>query len=220
MKAAAFFDIDGTIVRCQTQEKLIQFIIQNKMISVFEVFPFLFWFYLYKLGLIRGETDNVRRRAYALLSRYPSDEIDCVIQKVYELWVRPTINSHILERIKWHKDQNHYLVALSGSLQQFCKLVCDEVGIGQFYGTQLKSEGGCYTNGWEGVILEGQAKADMLQIFARQNDVDLSCSYAYGDKYSDKIFLSHVGHPVVVCPDALMRNAALVSGWEIINCES
>lgn len=48
----AVFDLDGTIIRGQSQFLFLKFLIKKKVISSFSVIPLFVWFLFYKLKLV------------------------------------------------------------------------------------------------------------------------------------------------------------------------
>lgn len=216
MKIAAFFDIDGTLVRCQSQQELMRLFVEKKKISFLRIFKLACWFSLYKFGLVGGGTARLRRETYPLFCNQPVDEIDKEILEAYQRFVRPSLNGEVCERVQWHQANGHYVVAISGTLLPFCKHICDELNIGEYYGTQLVVENGHYKPVWYGNILEGSAKSLFVQELAKRKNIDLSQSYAYADNYSDVSFLKAVRYPVVVNPDIRLRFFASHYNWEIL----
>ena len=51
--------------------------------------------------------------------------------------------------------------------------------------------------------------------YAREENFDLSGSYAYGDSYADRPWLETVGHPSVVNPDAALYRYAKAQRWPV-----
>ncbi len=215
MKSAAFFDIDGTLVRCLTQKELLGVFWKKKIISTSESIAIFFWFFLYKVGLLRSST-RIRQYAYRSFRGLSVELVAKLIQNVYEQKVRHMFSTVALERLEAHRKRGDSIFAISGTLDFFCHLICLELNIPTFYGTRLEVKNDYCTGNWEGVILEGETKADLVRRLAKENDIDLKSSFAYADHYSDVFFLKETAHPVVVNPDKKLKKEANLRKWEIL----
>jgi HAD superfamily hydrolase (TIGR01490 family) len=194
---------------------LIRSFLKKGKVPLLKALKLFCWFALYKVGFFSGSTEGLRRNSYPLLSAWPSDDVDDEICETYQKLIRPAFNQRICERVRWHQQNGHYVIAVSGTLLPFCEMICREIGIAEFYGTRLLRESGHYTSQWVGNILEGEEKARFVLELARKRAIDLDGSYAYADKYSDLEFLKTVRHPVAVDPDARLRAVASDKQWEI-----
>ena len=104
------------------------------------------------------------------------------------------------ERIKWHKDQGHIVIAISGSPLELVKEMSAMYGMDDFKGTVYEiDEGGAYT----GRIIpmwDSKSKQKAVAEMAEKHEIDLSTSYAYGDTAGDFSMLKLVGHPYAINP--------------------
>ena len=84
--------------------------------------------------------------------------------------------------------------------------------------TRIEVERGRYTGRIAPPIIKGADKADQIKrhLSSHGLDVDWNASYAYGDSYSDRLFMTFVGHPVAVHPDPKLRSMALANNWEVL----
>src|SRR5690606_21047690 len=80
---------------------------------------------------------------------------------------------------------------------------------------RLRVVDGRCTGHFEHPPLIGEARAAWLRAWARDEGIDLTESWAYGDHYSDRPVLEEVGNPVAVNPDARLYRHAKRRRWEI-----
>ena len=52
--------------------------------------------------------------------------------------------------------------------------------------------------------------------FAKENDIDLDLSWAYGAHAADSLLLSAIGKPCVVDPDFRLRRIARDNDWPVV----
>lgn len=219
MRNGAFFDIDGTLVKGQTQQQLARVLYRQKVLSVNQTAKICTWFLLYKLGLIKSSI-SMRKDVYRVLGTRPKSTIDKLFEQTQHAFIAPQKNTGMQKYIDEHKVHGSYIVAISASLKPLCDYVCQLFGIDACYATQLVLKADRYTGEWEGEILEGQAKAKFVRKLAHDNNISLEDSYAYADNYIDIPFLECVGHPVVVGGDKRLRHYAQKSGWRILDLDA
>jgi phosphoserine phosphatase len=65
------------------------------------------------------------------------------------------------------------------------------------------------------VHMVGEPKRDCLLALAKQHDLNLNLSYAYGDSSADCAMLECVGHPEAVNPVRRLARAARKRGWTV-----
>ena len=83
--------------------------------------------------------------------------------------------------------------------------------------TPERDADGVYTGALAGPFCYGEGKAQVLSQVAAQRGYDLSRSYAYSDSVSDLPMLAAVGFPVVVNPEAELRQVADEQGWPVLD---
>ena len=215
MKKIAFFDLDGTLVTCQTQQQLARVLRTQRILSERQAAEIFLWFVLYKIGLVR-ESIQIRRRVYKVFALRSKEEVDNLIKLTFEQYIKPEINKSLSSYLVKHKQNGDLLICVSGTLNNFCQLVCQELAINEYHGTELKIVNGCYTGEWENEILEGEAKAIFVRKLTERRGFKLEDCYAYCDSTTDEPLLEIVGHPVVVSGDKKLLTKAVTRNWQVI----
>lgn len=214
MKHAAFFDIDGTLVHCITQQVLTKMLRDEGILNVSQSIKIFVWFALYKLGLV-SDSKNLRKTTYVVFASRPKEQIDKIFQKVQDV-----INLHIRWSMKGviekHKRDGDMIIAITGSLQNLCVPICATFEIPIEYSTILDVANNRYTGFWKNEIYEGKKKRNLILELAKKYQLDLKESTSYADSYSDIPMLEVVGHAVAVNPDSMLRKYAIRNNWEII----
>ncbi len=114
-----------------------------------------------------------------------------------------------------HRDAGRLLVLATTSPEPFVRPIMEALGFDDVVCTKWKSDGGVFTGSLDGEFLWGASKARAVGVWAEENGVDLSRSYAYSDSYFDAPLLDAVGHPVAVNPDPQLTATAIVKSWPI-----
>lgn len=106
-----------------------------------------------------------------------------------------------IERISWHLAQRHRVFFVSGTLAPLARVVASRFcGLADVCATELEVCDGLWTGWLAGEHLIGAAKSRIIRALANKYDLDLACSYAYGDTSADLPMLETVGQPVAINP--------------------
>lgn len=199
---AAFFDIDGTISREGLISEMFKKMIKYELIDNSrwnrEVEPaFLQWnkrlgdYDLYLQKMVDIYTETVKFTNPFHISYIAKKVIEQKGERVY---------TYSRERIKWHKDQGHIVIAISGSPAELVREMSAMYGMDDYRGTvyEIGSDGA-----YSGKIIpmwDSESKKKAVAEMAKTHRIDLSESYAYGDTAGDFSMLKLVGHPFAINP--------------------
>ncbi len=199
---AAFFDIDGTIYRegliSEMFKKMIKYELIDNSKWYNEVEPaFTKWdkrvgdydAYLQKMVDIYTETIN----------NTDSFHIAYIARKVVEQ-KGERVYTYSRERIKWHKDQGHIVIAISGSPIELVREMSGKYGMDDYRGTVYQVGSNGVYNGKIIPMWDSESKRKAVLKMAEKYQIDLAESYAYGDTNGDFCMLKMVGNPVVINP--------------------
>lgn len=114
-----------------------------------------------------------------------------------------------------HRAAGRKLVLATTSPDPFVRPLAEALGFDDVIASKWKIADGHYLGELDGPFVWGVAKSDAVAEWADANDVTLARSYAYSDSYYDSPMLDSVGHPVAVNPDPNLTTTALVKGWPI-----
>src|SRR3954470_1860275 len=96
------------------------------------------------------------------------------------------------------------------------KALADELGLDDVIATTYgRDADGKYDGSIVGSFVWGTGKLDAVRAWSAANDVDLKQSYAYSDSVFDTPLLSAVGFPTAVNPDPSLRVVAAARRWKV-----
>ncbi|MBM6861511.1 HAD-IB family hydrolase, partial [Clostridium saudiense] len=133
------------------------------------------------------------------------EQIEHVAKKVIEQ-KGDRVYTFSRERIKWHQDQGHIVIAISGSPYELVKEMSQKYNMDDFKGTIYKSD---ENNNYTGDVIpmwDSQSKEKALLEMKEKYDIDLSASYAYGDTAGDYTMFKLVGIPYAINPTKELLN--------------
>lgn len=184
-KKIAFFDFDGTITTDDSLLKFIRFVVGDRKFLVGLLFlsPMLV---LYKLKFI----PNYKAKQY-LLSWYFKDikkEDFFQVAKKYSLeHIDKIVRRKAMEKINWHKKQNHKVVVVSASIDCWLRPWCEKTGL-ELIATKLDLSEDKITGKFLTKNCYGLEKVNRIKETYDLKDFDYI--YAYGDSSGDKEMLS------------------------------
>ena len=187
-KIAAFFDIDGTIYREGLITVRPAYLLWDKRQGDYDT-------YLLKMVDIYVEA----------IKGISKEQIEHVAKKVIEQ-KGDRVYTFSRERIKWHQDQGHIVIAISGSPYELVKEMSQKYNMDDFKGTIYKSD---ENNNYTGDVIpmwDSESKQKALLEMKEKYDIDLSASYAYGDTAGDYTMFKLVGIPYAINPTKELLN--------------
>lgn len=201
-KSAAFFDIDGTISREGLISEMFKKMIKYELIEnskwYREVEPaFIQWnkrlgdydLYLQKMVDIYSEAVQFTNPFH--ISYIAKKVIEQKGERVY---------TYSRDRIKWHKEQGHTVIAISGSPVELVREMSTMYGMDGYRGTVYEIGNNGLYSGKIIPMWDSKSKKKAVIEMAEEHQIDLSASYAYGDTAGDFSMLKLVGHPYAINP--------------------
>lgn len=108
-------------------------------------------------------------------------------------------------------------VVVTGALELTVRPLLKHLGITEFVANQLEFVDGRATGRLVPPVIASATKASWIRSYSEREGLSLSDSYAYADSMSDLPMLSMVGHPTATNPDGRLRDTAIRHDWPIIN---
>jgi HAD superfamily hydrolase (TIGR01490 family) len=214
MNKIAFFDVDGTLIKGQTQKFLAFEAFKNHQIGIIELFDILLFFLKYKLGIERN-VEVMMNKYYSLIKGWKREDFENFIVKCFNNRIKNNIFDQCLPVIQELRHQGYQIFLISNTVEEIVNLLAKELELDGGFGTKLESLNGLMTGKIE-FLAYGENKVYILK---KQfgDDYDFSDCFAYSDNNSDLFLLQLVGYPVVVNPDGKLKKIAKLKDWPILN---
>ena len=213
---AAFFDVDGTIINSNVVYHYLYLATKdriwiNRWIKYIWI-AFQVPLYLILDSIDRSLFNKVFYRNYRDMSVAKSFDLS---QDYFNKKLCDHIFPSAIDYIIKHQKQGNIVVLVTGSLNFIIKPLADFLKVYNVISTHLKIEGEHYTGEIIGIPLAGEEKLTQISNFAKDLNIDLSKSYAYGDSIADLFMLNGVGNPVVINPEKNLQKIAIKKDWNI-----
>ena len=216
-EAAAFFDIDNTLIQGSSLVLLGRGLAKKRMITLRELLPGLTKQLRYRVFGSEKPSDIASGRAHALglaRGKKVSDLLeladDIVDHQILGRAFDPT-----LQLAHMHLAAGQQVWLVSATPVQIGQALAARLGFTGALGTVAEAEDGLFTGRLVGDILHGPGKRHAVAALAALQQLDLKQCTAYSDSINDIPMLSMVGTPVAVNPDRALRKHAQDKGWEI-----
>ncbi len=218
MAAAAFYDLEGTLVSTNLVHTL-GFYARNQQ----GIFRSLKKSATTMMSLpLFAVTDAYSRKVFndLFFKRYKGeteDRLRFFAEELFEDVLKPAIYPGAIELIDKSRRLGLRQVVVTGALDFSVKPLMDFLGIKDYAANHLEFVNGVATGRLLPPVLAAATKASWIRTFAEREGISLSDSYAYTDSMSDLPMLSVVGHPAAANPDMRLRQTALHHDWPILD---
>jgi HAD superfamily hydrolase (TIGR01490 family) len=216
MRAAAFFDLDRTLISGVSifpfgAEAWRQGLVSNRQIASWAIDALIFS----ALGESPERKDEARSAVLRGISGVAVETLEAVARNVVprlESSVRP--ESRAL--IEMHREAGRDTFIVSASPHVIVERLAAVLGMTGGIGTRGTVVDGHFTEEIDGPFVHGEGKAEAVaDVISASGYVPEGC-FAYSDSVSDLPLLELVGHPVAVNPDSALESIARTRGWPIV----
>jgi HAD superfamily hydrolase (TIGR01490 family) len=218
---AAFFDVDGTLVR-------------TNIVHAFA-------FYAMNQGSILGTawqtartvlsvplflaTDRINRKTfnelfYTYYRGQSEDRLLTLADELFEDVLRPAIYQGTPRLIEAARRAGCRVVLVTGALDFTVRHLAEHLGADDVIANRMRFVNGVATGSVIPPIIEGAHKAQAIRDYCVAQGLALEKSFAYSDSFSDYPMLAVVGHPAAVNPDPRLAGVARAYEWPILTTEA
>ena len=215
-RAAAFFDLDNTLLRGASIFYLARGLYARKFFQTRDVARFAYQQVRFLLGAENaGHVDQARATALSFIAGRAVEELQEVGEEVFEQYMAGKIWPGTLELARLHLDQGQRVWLVTAAPVEVATIIAKRIGLTGALGTVAEHVNGHYTGRLVGDLLHGPAKAEAVRALAVREGLELERCAAYSDSANDIPMLSLVGKPCAVNPDRALRAHARQHGWRI-----
>lgn len=212
-RAAAFFDLDRTLLRRSSTLALAPAFRRHGVITRTQVAKAALWQLLFVFrGTSKERVRSASEDGLMLLRGYTPARMQSLVAESLEPVLLPLVYDEPLRLLEHHRERGEPSYIVSAALQEVVGAIAADLGFDGALGTICEVENGAYT-GRSVRSLHGEKKAAAVRELAAAEGIDLATSTAYSDSHTDLPFLEVVGNPVAVNPDRELRRIAATLGW-------
>jgi HAD superfamily hydrolase (TIGR01490 family) len=215
---AAFFDVDGTLVR-------------TNIVHAFA-------FYAMNQGTIFGTAWNTARTVASAPLLWAADQVNrklfneifyrfyrgqsedrllVLADELFEKVLRPAVFPGAPRLVEEARRAGCRIVLCTGALDFTVRALAEHLGADDLMANRMHFVDGVATGKVVPPIIEGAHKALAIRDYCIREGLALDRSHAYSDSFSDYPMLAVVGHPAAVNPDFRLRNVARAYEWPVLS---
>ena len=215
--AAAFFDVDNTIMQGASIFHLARGLYRRKFFSTREIVGAAYKQAYFRIVGVEDPEHVAEARAAALafIAGHTVEELQEVGEEIFDEQMAHRIWPGTRALAQAHIDAGQRVWLVTAAPVEIATTIARRLGLTGALGTVAEHVDGVYTGRLVGEMLHGPAKAEAVKALAAREGLDLSLCSAYSDSSNDLPLLSLVGDPCAINPDARLRAHARSAGWRI-----
>src|SRR5580698_8028924 len=215
--AAAFFDVDNTLMRGASIYHFARGLAERKMFGPRDLLRLTWRQLAFRLrGAENADhIDSAREAALAFVAGHRVDDIVGLGEEIYDDTMADRIWEGGRELTQQHLQAGQRVCPVTATPVELANILARRLGLTGALGTVAETADGIYTGRLIGGLLHGQAKAAAIRALAARESLDLSSCSAYSDSANDLPMLELVGHPSVVNPDGDLLRQARTRDWPV-----
>ncbi|HYS81365.1 MAG TPA: HAD-IB family hydrolase [Anaeromyxobacteraceae bacterium] len=215
---AAFFDVDGTLVRTNIVHAFAFYALNQGSIfgtafrtaRTVAAVP-LYW----ALDKVNRKTFN--EIFYTSYKGISQDRLEVLAEELFEEVLRPAVHPGTPRLLAQARRAGCRIVLVTGALDFTVRHLVRHLGADDLLANRMHFVEGVATGRVIPPVVEGAHKAVAIRDYCNREGLALDQSHAYSDSFSDYPMLTVVGHPAAVNPDLRLRNVARAYEWPILD---
>ena len=216
MPAAAFFDLDKTVIAKASMVAMGRPLYREGLVSRWLVLRALWGQLVYLwVGADEEKLTRTRDSVLRLAAGWDRDHVARIARDAIEEVLEPIVYAEALELIAEHHEAGRTVYLVSASPTEIVEPLGEHLGVDGCLATIAEvGDDGRYT----GRVVRycyGEEKVVAMTELAAEAGLDLADSWAYSDSATDVPMLAAVGHPVAVNPDRELLRVARERGWAV-----
>ncbi|AWW38283.1 MULTISPECIES: HAD family hydrolase [Streptomyces] len=216
-KAAAFFDLDNTVMQGAALFHYGRGLYKRKFFETRELAKFAWQQAWFRLAGFEDpdHMQDVRESALSIVKGHRVAELQSIGEEIYDEYMAERIWPGTRALAQAHLDAGQRVWLVTAAPVEIAQVIARRLGLTGALGTVAESLDGVYTGKLVGEPLHGPAKAEAVRALAAAEDLDLPRCAAYSDSHNDIPMLSLVGHPYAINPDSKLRKHAREKDWRL-----
>jgi HAD superfamily hydrolase (TIGR01490 family) len=216
-RRAAFFDVDGTLVRTNIVHAFGFYAMNQggifasawRTARTAAAVP-LYW------ALDKANRKIFNEVFYRSYEGITEDRLLVLADEMFAEVLLPGIHPGTPRLLDEARRAGCRIVLVTGALDFTMQRLADHLGADDLIANKMHFVEGVATGRVVPPVVEGAHKARIVRDYCVREGLALDESFAYSDSFSDYPMLAVVGHPAAVNPDLRLRNVARAYEWPII----
>jgi len=215
-RAAAFFDLDKTIIAKSSTLAFSRSFYAGGLISRGSVLRSAYAQFMYLVGgADHDQMEKMREFLSKLSAGWDVATVQSIVADALHNIVDPLVFDEAVSLMEEHRMAGRDVIIVSASGTEVVEPIGEMLGADGVIATRMEVEDGKYT-GEIDFYAYAENKATAIRELAERRGYDLERSFAYSDSITDVHMLEVVGHPYAVNPDKELRRQAMARQWPVL----
>ena len=209
---AALFDVDNTLLPGEASEiRFFRFLWRRGLVGWSELTQSAAWLVGHMPPF---SLHSLRERKVYLAGKRPAD-IESYAREFCQAEMIGKVSSQGRAKLDGHRQAGHQVILVTGAPDFLIEPLAKFLDVATVFAAKPEQRDSVYTGALIPPLPYGHGKRELILAHAREMNLDLAGSYAYGDSPGDHDLLELVGHPLVVNPIRGMARTAQRLGWPV-----
>jgi HAD superfamily hydrolase (TIGR01490 family) len=214
--AAAFFDVDNTIMRGASIFQLARGLYRREFFTLRDIAGWGWQQIQFQLvGENMAHLEAIEAEALGFVKGHSVAELRAVGEEIFDELIADRIWPGTLALAMMHVEAGQRVWLVTATPVEVADVIAARLGLTGALGTVAEHVDGVYTGKLVGQPMHGQAKAEAVRALAAAEGLDLDRCSAYSDSANDIPMLTLVGNPCAINPDKTLRAHARAEGWRV-----
>ncbi|MCP3167444.1 MULTISPECIES: HAD family hydrolase [Myxococcus] len=215
---AAFFDVDGTLVKTNVVHVYAYYAMNRGSVSGIAGRTLSTALSVPLFGLM----DSLDRKTfneffYRYYAGLTEDRLVTIAEDMFEDVLQPALFEQSQDLIDQARRSGCKVVLVTGALDFTMRPLARHLGADDLIANKMQFVGGKATGKVIPPIIEGANKANSIRAYCAKEGLTLDKCHGYSDSASDYAMLAVVGRPTAVNPDLRLRSIARAYNWPILD---
>lgn len=216
LSAAAFFDVDNTIMRGASIFQLARGLYRREFFTLRDLAGWGWQQVQFRLvGENLAHVEAIQAEALSFVQGHSVAELRALGEEVFDELIADRIWPGTLALAMMHIEAGQRVWLVTATPVEVADVIATRLGLTGALGTVAEHVDGVYTGRLVGQPMHGAAKAEAVRALAGREGLDLERCSAYSDSANDIPMLSLVGNPCAINPDKRLRAHARKHGWRV-----
>ena len=213
---AALFDVDNTLLPGEASEvQFFRFLWRRGLVGWGELSRSAAWL----VGHMHPISLHPLRERKVYLAGKRSADIESYAREFCQVEMIGKVSAQGRVKLDEHRQAGHQLILVTGAPDFLIEPLAKFLGVAMVFAAKPEQRDSVYTGALIPPLPYGHGKRELILAHAREMNLDLAGSYAYGDSPGDHDLLELVGHPLVINPIRGMARTAQRRGWPVATWE-
>lgn len=218
MSAAAFFDLDKTIIAKSSVLAFGRPLFREGLLTRAAIVKSAYAQVIFMLvGADEAKMEKLRIAMLEMIRGWNRQHVADIVRETLDEVVTPIIFAEALDLIHEHQAAGRKVVIVSSAPLEVVEPLGEFLGVDDVIATRPEVDAFDNYTGELAFYGYGPYKAEAIAAMAAKEGIDLAASYAYSDSITDEPMLRAVGNPFAVNPDKELARVAREEGWPILD---